>query len=346
MAFYNFYFTSKSESASHLHGQVTLSGPNPIESYFDILKVPSYNPYPFSLTMASIDHTNVSAPYCFTVFTYDYVLNIAMNEDEIALFNEFTLPHYHNHNQLIYVLSGNYTPYIEQEQHSYATNDVCFLKPETLRSEDFSRDYSIITASLPAEYLTRILRDKKSILNTFIQKDCIDFIFSSPYHTFDFTKDLRWYYAQAIELMLYPAFANDTVIEVYMSKLFVSLINYPEYKVNSYQFDKNADFLIFKEITEILQATYGRITRCKLEEKLHYSGGYLNKLIQRYTNLNFSQYKNTFTMARVAYLLEETNLTTCEICDELSIQNRTHFYKQFKEKYGKTPNEYRKSIHN
>lgn len=242
------------------------------------------------------------------------------------------------------MLSGNFTQTIEQEQHTYHTNDACFLKPEILHSEDFSNDYSIATISLSNEYLTNIL-DEKTILPTFLNNDCVDFIFSSPYRSFDFSKDLRWYYSQSIELMLYPAFANSTVISAYMSQLFVKLVNFPEYKRIPYTYEKNGDFLIFEEITKKLKATHGRITRYELEETLHYSGSYLNKLVQRYSKQNFSQYRTSFTLERTAYLLKNTDKTISEICDELSIQNRTHFYKQFKEKYGMIPGEYRKSTH-
>lgn len=130
MAFYNIYIpenSAKSDISHNTHGTVNLNRHNKIESYLEFFKTPSYHPYSFSLTLTSIDHSNVSAPYCFTLFTFDFVFNIALSEAELPIFKSITAAHNHNNYQLIYVLSGNFTQTIEQEQHTYHTNDACFL---------------------------------------------------------------------------------------------------------------------------------------------------------------------------------------------------------------------------
>lgn len=347
MAFYNIYFPSnstKSNTESNSHGSINLNNLGKTAPFFKILQQPSFHPDNFSLILISVDHTDAAFPYCFTFFTFDYVFNLVLSDSEFLHFKNMTAAHNHNNYQLTYILSGTYIQAIEQELHSYTTNDVCFLKPEVIHTEDFSKDFSIVTISLSSEYLMSIL-DEKTILPTFMNSDCIDFLFSSPYRSFDFSKDLRWYFSQSIELMLYPAFANSTVIKAYMSQLFVKLINFPEYKRLLYSYEKNSDFLLFKKITKELKNTHGRITRHELEETLHYSGSYLNKVVQRYSKQNFSHYRASFTLEQTAHLLKTTEKTVCEICDELAIQNRTHFYKQFKEKYGVVPGEYRKKHH-
>lgn len=347
MAFYNIYFSEGGiEADCSNRGYVEGSELDMIESYIEIFKTQSYNPYPFSMMMSSVDHGNLSAPYCFTIFTFDYVINIALNADEISAFKELGAFHNHNNYQLTYVLNGSYVQKIENEQHQYKENDACLLKPHIYHSEDFSEDFTIITASVSQEYLENIYgKENEKLLLRLLKNDCIDFIYDSPYQDLDFTKNLKWYYSQAIELMICPAFANDTMIEVFMCKLIASLMNYPEYRRVSYRFDKNADFVIFEAITDMVKESYGRISRSELEERLHYSGSYLNKIVQRYSRMSISQYRNLFTMNRSAWLLKNTDKTISEICDELSIQNRTYFYKHFEEKYGMVPGKYRKKYH-
>ena len=44
---------------------------------------------------------------------------------------------------------------------------------------------------------------------------------------------------------------------------------------------------LFSRIAELMQETNGRITRAKLEEELHYSGAYLNRIVKNIPGLPF-----------------------------------------------------------
>ncbi|MGE9965791.1 helix-turn-helix domain-containing protein [Fusicatenibacter saccharivorans] len=52
----------------------------------------------------------------------------------------------------------------------------------------------------------------------------------------------------------------------------------------------------------------------------------------------------TFTLKKAEHLLSDTTASISSIALQLGFNNRTHFYKIFKGKYGITPGEYREKL--
>lgn len=102
-----------------------------------------------------------------------------------------------------------------------------------------------------------------------------------------------------------------------------------------------AENQLYNEIVQMMEQTDGRVTRAELEEKLHYSGTYLNRIVKKYTGLSIFDYGMTFCMKRAAALLVETDMSIAEIAVGLQFGNRSNFYKQFTQMYSMTPAKYR-----
>ncbi len=79
---------------------------------------------------------------------------------------------------------------------------------------------------------------------------------------------------------------------------------------------------------------------------MKYSGDYIYRIVREYTNMSFLEYRRTFVMQRVIFLLVNTSKPVMEICEELEIPDRSAFYKEFKKRFHMTPVEYRQNSEN
>ncbi|MBP3902394.1 MAG: helix-turn-helix transcriptional regulator, partial [Blautia sp.] len=83
------------------------------------------------------------------------------------------------------------------------------------------------------------------------------------------------------------------------------------------------------------------VTLQSLSEKYSYNSDYISRQIRRATGKTFKDYLLDRRMEAVCSALKNTSLPISEIESEAGFQNETYFYKQFRRKYGMTPNEYR-----
>lgn len=80
-----------------------------------------------------------------------------------------------------------------------------------------------------------------------------------------------------------------------------------------------------------------------LGEVAHLHPAYLSKTFKEETGKNISTYITDVKMEKAAELLSGTGQWVHEIMESLGYQKSQYFSKIFKEKYGVTPNEYRRA---
>jgi len=83
-----------------------------------------------------------------------------------------------------------------------------------------------------------------------------------------------------------------------------------------------------------------------LADQLAMSKTQLYRKIKAVTGFTPHGFIRNFRLKKAASLLIESSFTVSEIIDETGFNNRTYFYRCFKELYGESPTDYRKNIHN
>lgn len=68
------------------------------------------------------------------------------------------------------------------------------------------------------------------------------------------------------------------------------------------------------------------------------------RYFKKVTNKTFTEFVNEFRIVHACKLLSEEKHTISEVCFESGFNNFSHFNKMFKQKTGKSPNEYRKAV--
>lgn len=144
-----------------------------------------------------------------------------------------------------------------------------------------------------------------------------------------------------MQTLLFPSFGASYQLCGQLCSFMSDLSAPDEYHCTALCLDTNSDFLLFSRITRLFEESDGRMTRTELEQLLHYSGDYLNRIVNKFTDMCLYDYGLTFCMKKAAHYLTETSESISAIAAKLRFSNRTHFYALFKEKYGVTPKQYR-----
>ena len=94
---------------------------------------------------------------------------------------------------------------------------------------------------------------------------------------------------------------------------------------------------------DYINNNYQDVSLNDIANKFGYNPKYISRLIKTSTNKNFKDYILEKRMAQVETYLKNSNLSIHEIMIQTGLTNETYFYKKFKELYGMSPSDYRKS---
>jgi AraC-like DNA-binding protein len=67
-----------------------------------------------------------------------------------------------------------------------------------------------------------------------------------------------------------------------------------------------------------------------------------SRLFRRTTGMTFTQFLNRVRLGQAARLLQETDHVISEIAINSGFENLSNFNRRFRERYGRSPREYRK----
>ncbi|MDE7274114.1 MAG: AraC family transcriptional regulator [Lachnospiraceae bacterium] len=315
---------------------------------------------PFELTLEYCDGTEPD----------DYVNVVTMSFEKAVLYQETlsmknnpyaqNAPHFHDFFEFVIVLEGTIVQRIEGEDYLYSAGSCCLINRNLRHVERYLSKCQVLYIGLSPAFITELFAsaqnaffpsEKKiydSALYHFIATDLenlgerayLNFIpvyqnLQSAAHLHSITESL-------IQTLLCSEFGASYQVCGLLCSLLSYLSSPAHYQCSNIRLDKNSDFLLFSHITQLFEERDGRITRMEMEQLLHYSGDYLNRIVNKFTDMCFYDYGMTFCLKKAAQCLTETDESISAIAARLKFTNRTHFYALFKKKYGVTPKEYRK----
>ena len=164
-------------------------------------------------------------------------------------------------------------------------------------------------------------------------------LFPTPENT-DSVQTLATLIARMTHILHEPSTAATYYLKGALCELFDFLSS--GFYVTPVHLSSSPESLLFLRISRLLEDTDGRLPRSELARLLNYNGSYLNSIVQRRTGLCLFDYGMTFCFQKAERLLRETTLSVSEIALQLKFTNRTHFYELFRQKYGMTPQQWRK----
>lgn len=317
---------------------------------------------PFVLQFTTYHPENQAQRLIFTSMSPDHTIYCSLSADE-AEQNLCGGLHQHDFYELLFVIEGSLYQNIENRRHLYIPGSCCLLNKNVRHKEEYSTDFRVIFFQFSDRFIKEVFsaltlnyfqverEHVQTQMEAFLQqnisrsdsmeKEYIDFI---P------TRDASWViqnvhsvFEQITSELVSPRFGSSAFIMALFFKLF-HLLDQPEYyHTTPVEIGTAAENKLFHDITRQFEQTGGRTTRSDFEKTFHYSGDYLNKIVKKYTGLTLFDYGMTFCMKKAAFLLLHSTMTISQIAQDLGFNNRTHFYKVFRNTYNMTPAQYRKS---
>ncbi|HIT89904.1 MAG TPA: helix-turn-helix domain-containing protein [Candidatus Merdenecus merdavium] len=276
--------------------------------------------------------------------------------------NKFNLrePHRHNFFEIMIILKGEIYQQIEGTDYQYSTGTCCVINRNIHHREKFYGEALVLFIGLSSEFITQLIHEQSSFyfhnemwkgnsifnflkknIDSEKSKDYLD-IFPS-FQNQNSIFQLHRISDRLLHLMMHPVLGSTYGIKSMICELFSYLDNKEAFHITPVSIKTSADLLLFSKVSHLFEDTDGRLSRAELSSLLNYSGNYINTVVKRYAGMCLYDYGLTFRLKKASELLRSSDASISSISASLNFNNRTHFYDLFKEKYGVTPGEYRRT---
>lgn len=305
-----------------------------------------------------------TSTYRLYQITFNSHLGQILSEKERQLVQKRSM-HTHSFIEIMYVLSGQVTMYIEHQIVTYSMGQCCVMNRNIRHCELFEGEFQVVFFMLGDEFLDQVFRGCQeeaghASKGAFFSK--ANTIFQLIH---DNQADTRFF--EKIYLTCTPLISEEAAVEEVepifnqiiletsgkqtgcsfyikgaFSRLFCILASPSSYMIEKTLAKTGRHDLVFTEIAHVMEESHGRCTREELARKLHYTGAYINRIVKMYTGKTLSEYGQTVFLEEAVGLLTNTDMSITEIVAHLGLANRSYFYRLFEKAYGMTPLEYKK----
>lgn len=271
--------------------------------------------------------------------------------------------HRHALTEVMYVIHGEITQYIEDDCRIYRQGQCCILNKNVLHVESYSSDFEAVFLMLSDDFIHTVIeqdvryrtyQDRRSYHSP-LYRELQRFLgdssgFQKEYLDFTPAADAEQVSGEAEELfhrilreLLEEQHGYMNVITGLLARFFGLLADGSRYRMACVVMQSTREDYLFNRIKLYLRRCGGRIDYGELEDLLHYTRDYLNRIVRRRSGKTLGQLAQEVCLEEAARQLLETDRSVSEIIHSLNYSNRSYFYRIFQEKYGMTPRQYRQS---
>jgi AraC-like DNA-binding protein/mannose-6-phosphate isomerase-like protein (cupin superfamily) len=258
------------------------------------------------------------------------------------------LPHAHHFFELQYVLAGSFSQNIGDSSLALGAGDVCFIAPGT-------------------EHTLLVFDEDTLLVNILIRKDTFRSTFINLLKTNDIISDFFTrilYCGSYYPFMLCRACGEEELASVVLSMMAVShddhkykdrllramLEEFFIYLLRDHEYDfvtatasaRGRDPKNVVAILSYMQQNFRTVTLSGTARFFNYDEAHLSRMIKAYTGSRFSQIVKTIKLQYAADLLTGSVMSLSEIIADTGYEDKSYFYRAFREKFGTTPAEYRR----
>lgn len=227
-------------------------------------------------------------------------------------------------------------------------NDIFLLNAHFVSSHYLAHENDIVfTLLFKKEYLMQNILKRNNNHNVVI-RFIYNYILGSQnpknyiiFHGDDNDKIPRLF-EDLVKEYAYPAENSISLLEFYIHILFIEMSRC------TYDYDLNMESrksILTASLLYDIETDPKEISLNKLADKYGYHPDYISRQIRLATGLSFKDYVLELKMSQVIKLLKNSTLPISEIMHESGFYNETYFYKKFKQIYGQSPNQYRKTMY-
>lgn len=272
-----------------------------------------------------------------------------LNKDKMIMVRKHTRfvdfpKHKHNYIEVNYVYNGELTQKVGNQTITLKKGELLFLNQHI-------------------EHEIKACAKEDIIINFIIQPQFFDFIFSFLstdnqitnfiinsllnntqsgqflYFTVSEVKSVQELIKKIILEIMNPTVLSDSTIKLYMGLFVIELIKHSD-KVEHKEEDSSLQYLIVESL-KYIDENYKNASLYELADKLNQTHYALSKMIKKATNFTFKELLQEKRLNKAKELLDRSQIPITEIVEEVGYDNISYFYRIFKNKYGKTPKQFR-----
>lgn len=289
---------------------------------------------------------NKNKEYTIPVFTPEFFKNQDIYVSKHNRFADYP-KHTHTFLEMNYMLLG--------QAHELVGNDAVTLHQGDILILDVGTTHSIQALRKNDILINIIFRNKINFsfdnLRTMAQRNDIQakFLLSNShlsryliYRAAKTENNVQIMADQIIQEYFYPGAFSKRLMNSYLDA-FLILLSRNTTLHSSTLIKKQVPSLVLYILKEISQ-NFHDLSLNKLAKESNYNRSYLGAIFKKETGISFSQALTEQRLLAAYNLLTSTALPISEIISEVGISNKTYFYKKFKAKFNKTPNEVRNNL--
>ncbi len=253
--------------------------------------------------------------------------------------------HRHNYIEMVYMCRGKTTHIVNGKTVELGEGEILLLSQSSVQeimpagAEDIAVNFII----LPEFFSSNLsLLAGESVLGEFLT-DCLT-------KGNDFSSYLHYKVADVVpiqnlvENMLFtlikPQLFGRHILESTMSLLFLQLMNNTGSIKNS---KSDYDKKLVLHALDYIEKNYADASLSQLASELNQTVFIMSRLIKQYTGATYNELVKTKRLYQASYLLSHTKTDIASVAAAVGYENRSYFYRIFKEKFGVTPKQYRLS---
>lgn len=276
----------------------------------------------------------------------DYEHEIIYDDTNLRLFfspvsadNDYSPLHWHSHLEILFILSGYMTAYINDKKYTLKKDDMLIVSPKELHSTKAFGRVRYILLQIPYDYLSCSLKHVSlihfqayfpSITMISTQKKLRDCLFA-----------LLASYEKKEDG--YPLYFSSVVYEF----LYILYKNHSEKITRETKEKENRNFERMEETIQYVKANYKReISLSEVAGLFNVSPEYFCRLFKKHTGQTFLEYLNAVRLIHFYHDLLQTDYSITELLSQNGITNYKVFSRTFREAYKTTPGKLRQNMKN
>jgi AraC-like DNA-binding protein/uncharacterized cupin superfamily protein len=255
--------------------------------------------------------------------------------------------HKHKFLEMNYVLSGKSMQCINGAEETIHQGEILLLDKNSSHSLDILGENDLLiniiftNEKMDLAWLSSIHKESNMLFSILAK----DFINISKKQYIIFRCGENRHVQSILELMMEKYFSKALLAEesvfLYIPLLITELISsgsFDFHRDDERNFEKHQ---VISDVIRLIEQRYTTITLDAAARELGFNKNYLCNLVKKKTNYNFTELLTLKRMKQAKYLLQNTNLPICKIVEIIGLQNKNHFYKQFRKYNGASPRDFR-----
>ena len=251
--------------------------------------------------------------------------------------NGYSPLHWHSHLEILFMLSGYMTAYINDKKYTLKKEDMLIVSPKELHSTKAFGKADYILLQIPYDYLAGSLTHVSlihfqayfpSITMNSTQKKLRDCLFTLLDAYKKKEDGYQLYFSSVVYEFLYILYKNHSVTMTRQARE-----------------KENRSFERIEEIIQYVKHNYKReISLAEVSELLNVSPEYFCRLFKKHTGQTFLEYVNAVRLIHFYQDLLQTDYSITDLLEQNGITNYKVFIRTFRETYKTTPGKLRQHL--